>query len=406
MYVGFIVGLDRTLMHRNKRDRKICILSSVPILLWIFYHDLFGPLRSVFDKVTVAAADMPELKGFEDKFGCSILPLNIARRITPIRDGLLILRFAVHLFCEKYEIVHAHTPKGGLIGMTAAFLARIPNRIYTVHGLPLETAVGIKRKVLRFSEWWSCKLATHVLVVSESLRLRMVAEKICHDSKMRILGKGTACGVKLPYFRPSEKTKSAGQRVREEWGIAADALVIGYIGRIVPDKGIGSLVEAFEIVHQQIAKSYLLMIGPFESVRQTLTAHLNERINSNEFIFCNNDFIHDIVPCYAAMDIVALPSHREGFPMVVLEAAALGLPTVATNVTGCVDAVIDNYTGLLVDVDDSRQLAEALLRLARSPQLRKELGQNGLERVHKDFDSAALVKEHVELYKKLLSAGH
>ena len=380
---------------------KICLISSVPGTLWRFYDGLIRQLKKDSVKVTVVSSDTPRLYEMKNQFGCVILPVEITRKISPMKDLIAILKLTWHLRHEKYQIVHAHTPKGGFIGTISAFLAGITSRIYTVHGLVLETSDGWKRKLLCFVEWLTCKSATNVLVVSPSLKQRVLEEKLCPLSKMQILGDGTACGIDPEKFCRSHETAALGTQTRQGFNIPADAIVIGYVGRIVPDKGIECLVNAFEIVQKKRVNTYLLLVGAFETVRKTFDSKTMEIIRSNNYIK-SAGYVENPVPFYAAMDMVVLPSLREGFGLTLIEAAALELPTVATRVTGCVDAVVDKVTGLLVNVDDDRQLAEAMLELVERPELRQKLGQEGCRRARELFDSKRLVAEHMALYERIL----
>ena len=221
-----------------------------------------------------------------------------------------------------------------------------------------------------------------------------------------MLAEGSACGIDLNRFKPSKELCALGMQTRVKYEIPQDAIVIGYVGRVVPDKGIEILVQAFENVQSQIQNTYLLLVVEFETVRETISTQTINRIKSSEHILFNGEFISDILPFYAAMDIVILPSRREGFGLVLLEAAAMGLPTVATRVTGCVDAVDDNKTGLLFEVDNKYQLAQALLKLVKEPQLRKKLGLKGQKRVCRSFDAKLLIKKHLDLYTELFGKNN
>ena len=384
-----------------KRDcTRLCMISAIPGTLW-FYGGLIKQLKVSSVDVTIASSDMQRLTDFKEKLGCRVFPVEITRQISPLRDLGAICRLTRHFRRQKYDLVHAHTPKGGLIGMISAFLAGIDNRVYTIHGLVLETSTGLRRKLLWLSAWLTCKLATTVLVVSHSLRERVLEEKLCSVSKMQILGDGTACGINLEKFSPTEETAALGRQTREKLNIPNDAMVIGFVGRIVPDKGIKTLVDSFVKVQQQTANIHLLLIGRLETMRELISQKTLDIINSNGNIHFIGH-IKDSVPFYAAMDMFVLPSRREGFPYVPLEAAALELPVIATRVTGCVDAVVDNITGLLVDVDNDKQLAEAMLKLLEDAELRKELGRRGRERVKQLFDCKRLIAEHISLYERIL----
>jgi len=289
--------------------------------------------------------------------------------------------------------------------MVSSYLAHVPNRVYTIHGLPLETSRGLERKLLSLAEWLSCKLATSVLAVSPSLRQRVIEEGLCAAEKINILGNGSACGVNLSKFKASESVTLAGKNVRASYNIPEDAIVIGFLGRVVPAKGIESLVEAFEKLQQKVSKSYLLLVGNFETVRDSLDDETVQKIKGNAHIVYNNEFVSDVLPFYAAMDIVTLPSRREGFGLPLIEAGAMELPAIATRVTGCMDAVADGVTGLLVEVNNSHHLYEAMLKLARDGELRKKLGKQGRKRVETLFDSELLIDKYISFYDGLWTQG-
>jgi len=386
---------------------KICLVSSVPATLWRFYSELIEQLRAQGSEVTIVSSDAPKLHKMGQRYGCTVLPLEITRRISFLKDIVAIYRLTKHLRHEKYQIVHAHTPKGGFIGTISAFLAGTTCRIYTVHGLVLETSVGWKRKLLWFAEWLTCKLATELLAVSTSLKKKVVEEKLCPAEKIGILGNGTACGINLEKFTRTDRTVALGRLTREKLSIPGNAIVIGFLGRIVPDKGIKALIEGFTELQERVSNVYLLLVGRFDNVRETVDPETVRTIDENDKIRYAG-YVDDTVPFYAAIDIVVLPSRREGFGVSLIEGQALELPVVATRVTGCVDAVVDEVTGLLVDMDDHRQLAKAMLELIEKPELRKELGRAGCRRVRELFDSKQLIAEHMALYERVLGKkiGH
>ena len=180
--------------------KRICMVSSRPGTLWAFYKGLIERLKSLSVDVVIATSDLPHLRCFNNQLNCSILPVEISRMVSPVRDLFAICRLVRYLRASKYDIVHAHTPKGGLIGMISAFLAGVRARVYTMHGLVLETATGFKRKLLWCTEWLNCKIATEVLAVSPSVREVALEEGLCRPEKVRVICNGTACGVDLQRF--------------------------------------------------------------------------------------------------------------------------------------------------------------------------------------------------------------
>jgi glycosyltransferase involved in cell wall biosynthesis len=387
-------------MAGKTRRRSICLISSVPITL-AFYRDLIKRLRNEGAEVSLVASGLPELYQLGRELHCSIFATEISRKVSPLQDIISVCKLWRYFCKEQPEIVHAHTPKGGMIGMISSYLARIPSRVYTIHGLPLETSRGLERKSLWLAEWLSCRLATSILAVSPSLRQRVIEEGLCAAEKIDILGNGTACGINLSKFKASQSVTLAGRAIRASYSIPQDAIVIGFLGRVVPDKGIDSFVEAFEKLQEVVPKSYLLIVGEFQVVRNKLDDKILNRIKDNPHICYNDEFTAEILPFYGAMDIVTLPSRREGFGLPLIEAGAMELPAIATRVTGCLDAVVDGITGLLVEVDNSHQLYEAMLKLARDGELRKKLGEQGRKRVKALFDSRSLIDKYIGFYNGL-----
>ena len=272
-------------LHRNK---KICLLSSIPVTLWSFYRGLIRQLKESDFDICLVSSDKPELYLLRDELRCKIFATEISRQISPFRDLVSIYRLWRYFRRVKPALIHAHTPKGGLIGMISSWLARIPIRIYTIHGLPLETATGAKRRLLWLSEWFACKLATALLAVSPSLRQLVLSEKLCSGGKIKVLRRGSACGIDMNKFTPDESLAVAGRQIRTSYNIPKEAVVIGFVGRVVEDKGIKTLIEAFERLQQNIPQTYLLLVGEFETVRETLDHRTLHIIRNNKHIRCND----------------------------------------------------------------------------------------------------------------------
>jgi len=380
---------------------KICVISPIPGTIRSFYSGLIRKLVMVFSEVFILSSDEPGLYDFKDRYGCNIVPVDITRRMSPWKDIVSICKIFRWLHHEKCDIVHVHTSKGAFIGIVASYLAGVPNRIYTMHGLFFDSFTGLKRKVLWFVEWLTCRLATTIIVVSYSVKRRAVEEKVCAEDKMQIFGDGSACGIDLERFNPEGNFLSFRKPMRQRLSIPEKAIVFGFVGRIVPSKGIEALVEAFEYVSKQLNDTYLLLVGNFENLCEVIDEDTRSRIDNNVKIICGG-YADDVLPFYSAMDVVVLPSRREGFPYVPLEAAAMELPVIASRVTGCIDAVVDNVTGLLIEYNDIAQLSQAMLKLAREPLMRRRFGQQGRERIVKFFNSDRLIAEHILLYKKIL----
>jgi glycosyltransferase involved in cell wall biosynthesis len=379
---------------------SICFISTSPRTLWLFYRGLLAQLRGAFASCSVVTPYMPELDELVRQCHCTPHVVPISRAISPLKDLRSIFRIARHLRRGRFAVAHAHTPKGGLVGILAATLARTPVRVYTMHGLPLETAKGIKYYLLWLADWCTCKCATRVLAVSPSLRQRIIAAKLCPADKIEVLGQGSACGLDPDYFKRTPELIRLGSEIRKRHGIDSEAVVLGYVGRIGPEKGVHELVDAFTRLSQR-HNLRLLLIGEDEELHGALSEATRRELRSNPRII-KLDHAQDVRPFYAAIDIVVLPTLREGISMVLLEAGAMNLPAVANRVTGCVDAIEDQVTGLLVDPHKPDQLVDALSGLIRDPTRRAEMGRQGRLRVEQCFAGERLIAEHLKLYERLV----
>lgn len=345
----------------------------------------------------------PELEVFGEQQKVPVSAVSMPRRITPFVDLQAVAALIREMRRIRPLIVHAHTPKGGLLGMIAATAYRAPVRIYHMRGLPLMGAAGWKRKLLVTTEKLACRLAHRVLCVSHSVRKEAVDAGLCPPDKIHVLLGGSGNGVDADdRFNPERPHLEPRDEVRARLGIPLDALVIGFVGRLVRDKGIVELAAAWKELREQYPSLHLLLVGPFEE--QDPVPRETERLLRDD------DRVHlvgadwNTPPLYGAMDVVTLPTYREGFPNVPLEASAMCLPIVATRVSGCVDAVLDERAGILVPPKDAAALQRALIRYLSDEDLRKRHGSAGRERVLREFRQAeiweAIHGTYIELLEK------
>jgi glycosyltransferase involved in cell wall biosynthesis len=341
------------------------------------------------------------LTRFAECEGVPVHAVEMPRRVTPWRDVLAVLKLVRLLRRIRPQIVHAHTPKGGLLGMLSAWIARTPVRIYHMHGLPFVTATGWTRRLLMWSERISCGLADQVLCVSSSARALAVEAGLCRADKVKVLLQGSVNGVDaVDRFNPANVPPSARNETRLKYGIPADAAVLGFIGRIVRSKGLVDLAKAWGRLRADFPALHLLLVGPLEpqdpiprDVEASLRKDSRVHLIGEEW---------DTPPLYAAMDLLVLPTYREGLPGVLLEAAAMQVPVVATNVTGCVDVVQDGVTGALIPPYDSERLATAIRRYLQDPELRRRHGVAARDRVLREFRPEEIWQAIYEEYLELL----
>ena len=328
-------------------------------------------------------------------------PIDMARWITPVADMVSMSKL-YRLFRKiRPNIVHAHTPKGGLLGVLAARLARVPIVIYGMRGLPFVTQSGWKRIILILTETLSCRAADRVITVSLATKEKAVAERLCPVEKIVVPGNGSSNGVDAEKrFNPKNLPVGTRADIRRRYQLPKDAVVLGFIGRLVRDKGIVELAEAWQNLRRQHSDLYLLLVGPIET-QDPIPAETLERLKKDLRVKFTGQ-VDDPVPYYAAMDILTLPTYREGFPNTPLEAAAMKLPVVLTAVDGCVEAVEDNYTGLLVPPKDSLALEEAIHKLLINPKMRQSMGKAGRQRVLEKFKPEIIWQGLYDTYLELM----
>jgi glycosyltransferase involved in cell wall biosynthesis len=378
---------------------RLLHITTVPVS-FTFLH---GPVDFVIArgvKVHALSSPGPELGAFGQRHDIPTYAVEMPRRITPLGDLRAVQQIIRVIRQVQPHIVHAHTPKGGLLGMIAAAAARVPVRIYHMRGLPVLGARGLKRVLLRTTERLSCRMAHRVICVSHSLRDVAIADRICSPDKITVLAGGSGQGVDATRFNPSRLQPGTGAATRERLGLPSNAVVMGFVGRLVRDKGVGELEAAWRVLRFEHPELRMLLVGPWED-QDPVPDGVRDRLEADPRVhLVGMDW--NTPALYAAMDLVALPSYREGFPNVPLEAAAMGLPVVATDVPGCRDAVEDGVTGTLVPPRDTVRLTGALRSYILSSDLRTLHGAAGRERVLRSFRQEAIWEEMFEEYARLL----
>jgi len=327
----------------------------------------------------VASSPGPALDTLATGPGVMRHAVPIRRQPDPARDCLSLARLYRLMRRIRPHAVHAHTPKAGLLGMAAARLARVPVRLYTVHGLPLETRTGTLRRILEAAERASAALSTQTYTISESVRDLMIRLELCPAAKLRVLGHGSCAGVDVERFRPA--TPEMRESARRRFGIPVNAVLVTFVGRLARDKGIGTLAEAWPEASRSAPNLHLLLAGEPDASDPVPEAALRT-LRQHPAVHFAGSVPHEEVPAvYAATDVAVLPTFREGLSQFALEAGAAGVPIVSTRVSGVVNSVLDGVTGLLVEPAQPVPLRDALLHLAADPDLRARLGAAAREHI-------------------------
>jgi glycosyltransferase involved in cell wall biosynthesis len=327
-------------------------------------------------------------------------PVELTRRITPFKDLRALYRLYRYFREEKPLIVHTHTPKAGLIGMLAAWLARVPHRLHTVAGLPLMEASGLKRGVLNFMERLTCQCATRVYPNSQGLKEFIVKNKFCPAKKLKVIGNGSSNGINTGYFSPVHFSPGDKKRLRGSFAIPPGDVVFCFVGRLVKDKGINELVEAFVALNRLHPRTRLLLVGSFERELDPLLPETEREIQNNPNII-STGFQTDVRPCLAIADIFVFPSYREGFPNVVMQAGAMGLPAIVTDINGCNEIITGGVNGLIIPPKDKRALQETMELLLVDSDLRTRLQRDARAMIASRYEQREVWEALLAEYKRL-----
>jgi glycosyltransferase involved in cell wall biosynthesis len=329
-----------------------------------------------------------------------IIGVPMEREIAPLKDFVSLCRLWWIMRTLHPDISNVGTPKAGLLAGCAAWFAGVPYRFYTLRGLRFETASGPSRRLLVFAERMACRLAHRVICVSESLRDRAIASGLTTRQRTVVFGSGSSNGVDASRYVPTPDVLRRAAELRCKLSIPASAPIVGFVGRLTNDKGVPELVEGFSRLDRKFPDLRLLLLGPFEG-KDTLSLKMRKRLETHPRIILTGR-VADTAAYYALMDVLVLPSHREGFPNVVLEAYAAGKPVVAARATGIVDAVMDGETGLLFAVGDVAALVGCLQRLLGNKVMASKLAAAGQELVKREFRQDMVWNALNEEYRRLL----
>lgn len=376
---------------------KVIHITTVPQSL-IFLQNQLKYFQS--KNIDVHLITSPGEKGeeFAEKEKITAHFIQMTRAITPFRDLLALLKLCMLFAREKPQIIHAHTPKAALLSMLAGFILRIPNRIYHIHGLYYMSASGSKRRLLKLLEKLTCLLATEIYVVSFSLQDFAIQEQLTTHQKSQVIHNGTINGIDAKNRYNPLHYKQKRKEIRQALHINDDAFVIGFVGRLVIDKGIQELVNAWKTLQNRLdIEIHLLCVGEEECDKTSL---LLDQIRLEKRVHLIG-FVDELAPYYAAMDVLALPSYREGFGSVLGEASAMQIPVIATNIPGCLDAVQHNKTGQLVEVQNVKELVQAIEYYLLHRNIRKKHGIAGRKRVEQLYQPEQVWHAMYEQYMRL-----
>ncbi|RYC51433.1 glycosyltransferase family 4 protein [Flagellimonas olearia] len=342
---------------------KLIRITTVPGSLGGLLKGQLKFMNHYFEVIGISSpGDSRSLSDVSKQEGIRVIPVEMTRKITPLKDLIAVWKLYRIFMEEKPIIVHTHTPKAGTLGMIAAYMARVPHRLHTVAGLPLLEAKGNKRKILDLVEKLTYRFSTEVYPNSFGLKEIILNNKYTNEGKLKVIGKGSSNGIDTDYFDPKLFSNDDKQALRKKFNIKPDDYVFIFVGRIVSDKGINELVSAFKDLTIQYANIKLLLVGAPEKKLDPILPENEDYIKKSDFII-EVGWQTDVRPFFSISNSLIFPSYREGFPNVVMQACAMGIPSVVTNINGCNELIRDKKNGLVIPVKNIPELKSAMVNI-------------------------------------------
>lgn len=351
--------------------KKFFITTTVARTLF-FFSGQPRLWKEQFD-VCAIAAEKEKLSAFADEEGIRSKFMPMHREISLLSDISCLFSFIWLFIKERPYIVHGNTPKASLLSMVAAWLTFRPVRIYMCHGLRYQTASGFTLKLLKTMEWLSCHCATTVIGVSKSVVGQLMADGLCPAHKACVIGFGTAGGIDTKKF--SRDAIADAPDIRNELSIPADAFVFSFVGRVVRDKGVNELMAAFQRLSEENTEVYLFLVGPQETDLDPINHETQAIIDNNSHVFSFGRQ-NDVRPYLRSSNAFVLPSYREGLGQVLLEANAMDVPCIATDITGCKDVIEAGENGELVEAKNAENLYAKMKEWVHNPRTVKTMASS------------------------------
>lgn len=358
---------------------KLIRITTVPISLEKLLENQLRFLNQHY-AITAISSDRQNLERVAALQKVLVYHVEMTRKITPWKDLKAVWKLFHYFKKEKPFIVHTHTPKAGTLGMIAAKLAGVPHRLHTIAGLPLLETTGKKRKLLNLVERITYACSSKIYPNSHGLKEIILKEQFCKSEKIKVLANGSSNGIDSNHFDPVLFSNTEKQILKTKLGIGPKDFVFVFVGRLVGDKGINELVLAFKKLSAVKATVKLVLVGHVEAELDPLAAVTLQEIKCNSKIIAVG-FQKDIRPYLSISDCLVFPSYREGFPNVVLQAGAMGLPSIVTNINGCNEIITERQNGIIIPVKNSETLYKAMEKMEDNDPFRVKLEQQAREMI-------------------------
>ena len=370
--------------------KSICFVATVEFAVSAFLLSHLKELSKYYDLTVIVNLKNPNFL-IDKKLNIKLVNINFSREINIISDLLSLVQLAYLFLIKKYDAVHSITPKAGLLAMIASFLTFTPVRVHCFTGQVWSTKSGLSRLFLKLIDKIIGNLSTQNIVDSKSQYDFLVKENVLNKDKALVFGSGSVSGVDLLKFKPNTKVKSS---LRKKLKISPSSFVFVFLGRLNSDKGIHDLINAF--ISTDLKSAYLLLVGPDEE-------NISSKFKGNQSNIIFSGLISSPQDFLAVSDVLCLPSYREGFGNVVIEAAATGVPSIVSNIYGLSDAIVLNKTGLAHEPHDVQEITKLMKSLFNNRKLVMDLGKAAKKRAISEFDSKILVKHWKIFYNHNLT---
>ncbi|CEN33987.1 glycosyltransferase family 4 protein [Capnocytophaga cynodegmi] len=380
---------------------KLIRITTVPISLKILLRGQHQFMSKHGFEVIGVSSKGQELQDVQNEEHIKTIELEMTRNISPIKDLISLYNFYSICKKEKPLIVHSHTPKAGIVGMLGAKLAKVPIRLHTVAGLPLMETTGLKRKILDFVEKLTYKCSTKVYPNSKGLYDFILENKYTTKEKLKVIANGSSNGINSSFFSPSQVSEEQKNELKELLGIKPNDFVFIFVGRLVGDKGINELIDAFS--HLSIRNTKLLLVGAMEKELDPLKEKTIKEIETNPSII-SVGFQKDVRPYFAISNVLVFPSYREGFPNVVMQAGAMELPCIVSNINGCNEIIIEGKNGMIVPVKNIEQLREKMSILSQDKNLYEQLRLNSRKTIIERYEQTVIWQEILNEYHQSMKS--
>lgn len=374
---------------------KIIRSTTVPMSLDAFCKGMLRELSEKYEVICLSSPDK-ELQIVSDREGVRSISVPMERHISLKNDIVSLFRLIKIFKRERPTMVHSMTPKAGLLCMIAAWITRVPVRVHTFTGLVFPTSKGIKRKILIATDWLTCACSTHIIPEGEGVKNDLINNGIT-KKPLKVLGYGNIKGVDLEYYSRRPEIAEKAKKIRK------DVFTFIFVGRIVKDKGINELCEAFDKL-SDITPTRLLLVGPFEDSLDPISEKARIIIETNPSIEAvGGKFGDDLLPYYAASDCFVFPSYREGFPNTVLEAGAMRLPSIVTDINGSREIIRQGENGVIIPSHDTNALLDAMLNMIRDKEARERMAGNARRMIEERYEQGFVRKCLYDYYEEILA---